>query len=86
MSKYYASMPLAFVLAVAAENSTAALPDLTSPMTVLRAGDLRQLLSTADSGPEVSDPHTDSAGGRPPKMTQFFPNFFSCMTPYWRRC
>jgi hypothetical protein len=86
MSKYHASMPLAFVLAIAAENSAVALPDMTNPTTALRAGDLRQLLSSTDHGREVFDPNTESGDRQLPKTSQFFPNFFSCISGYWRRC
>ena len=92
MRKVQASLPLAFILAMAAEASAATPPDV-QPAIPLEAGALRALLEQGLAKDILRDP-LQSGDRRLPgdKTTQFFPNFpnfpnfFNCFNGFWRKC
>ena len=90
MRKGQASLPLAFILAMAADASAATVPNASQPNIPLEAGALRALLEKGLANQITRDP-LQSGDRRLPgdKMAQFFPNFpnfFNCVQGYWRRC
>lgn len=91
MRKGSSSLPLAFVLAMAADASAAGLPDATQPDQPLKAGDLRRLLDRAVDQGLITRPMDQPGDRRLPgdKTAQYFPNFpnFSnCISGTWRNC
>ena len=91
MRKGQASLPLAFVLAMAAESSAAATtPDAIQPTIPLEAGALRALLEKGLANQITRDP-LQSGDRRLPgdKTAQYFPNFpnfHNCFSGMWRNC
>ena len=91
MRKVQASLPLAFILAMAAEASAATPP--VQPAIPLEAGALRALLEQGLAKDILRDP-LQSGDRRLPgdKTTQIFPNFpnfpnfFNCFNGFWRKC
>lgn len=84
-------LPLAFVLAMAAEASGASLSDAYDPAKPLRAGDLRKLLNAGSLEAMAANSFESSGDRRLPgdKTAQFFPNFpnfLNCFAGGWRNC
>lgn len=84
------SLPLAFILAMAADASAATLSDTNNKTTPLEAGTLRKLLDPTTNANMVTRDMNQSGDRSMPgeKMAQFpnFPNFFNCVRGYWRNC
>jgi hypothetical protein len=80
------SLPLAFVLAMAAE----AVGTSHDPAKPLRAGDLRELLDAAGDENIAANSFMTSGDRRLPgdKIAQFpnFNNFLNCNSGTWRNC
>ena len=84
MNKLNRSIPLAFLLAVAADTSSVSFGEANAP-PVLTHGMLAALLSGDDKSSAI-EPY-----GQPPadqKVAQFFRNygFFNCFGGAWRNC
>lgn len=85
-----ASLPLAFILAMAADASAATMPDTSQPNIPFEAGALRALLEKGLAS-EIGREPAQSGDRRLPgdKTAQFFPNFpnfHSCVAGMWRNC
>ncbi|MBM3530604.1 MAG: hypothetical protein FJX62_21180 [Alphaproteobacteria bacterium] len=94
MRTHRGPLPLAFILAMAAESATAVLPDDAAETRRYNSGDLRKLLDRAADENLIGKP-ADQSGDRllpGDKTAQFFPNFpnfpnfFNCFNGYWRNC
>ena len=91
MRKVQASLPLAFILAMAAE-ATAATPPDAQPAIPLEAGALRPLLEQGIANDILRDPLQSGdrrlPGDRTVQFPNFpnFPNFFNCLRGNWRNC
>jgi hypothetical protein len=91
MRKSQTSLPLAFLLAMAAEASPAALADADVTATTFQPGDLRKLLDPVRDVNLFDDKFAKSGDRRLPgdKVAQYFPNFpnfFNCFNGMWRNC
>jgi len=94
MRKGQASLPLAFILAMAADASAALALDATPPAaTPLQAGALRYLLDRAADAHIFTRDMDRSGDRRLPgdRTAQFpnfpnFPNFHNCFSGNWRNC
>ena len=85
MNKLNRSIPLAFLLAVAADASSLPFGESTDAPPVLTHGMLAALLAD-DAKSTVAEPH-----GKPPagqEVAQFFRNFgfLNCFGGAWRNC
>jgi len=90
MRKGQTSLPLAFILAMAADASAAALTSGNDKTFPLEAGALRKLLDPATDA-NMATRNMDRSGDRSmpgEKMAQFpnFPNFSNCHRGNWRNC
>ncbi len=83
------TLPVAFVLAMSAEASGASAPLATDQAAALKPGMLAGLVDHA-LGSGSFDPQQSGDRRLPGEKTaQFFPNFpnfFSCISGFWRRC
>lgn len=94
MRKGQASLPLAFILAMAADASAATVSDVSQPNIPLEAGALRQLLDRAVDVHIITRDMDQSGDRRLPgdRTAQYFPNFpnfpnfFNCFNGNWRNC
>ena len=89
MRKGQASLPLAFILAMAADASAAATPGASQAAPPLEAGE-RILLEKGLANEIARDPHQSGdrrlAGDKAAQYFPNFPNFRSCISGYWRNC
>jgi hypothetical protein len=81
MRKTQASLPLAFVLALAAEAGV--VPALNEHATSLRAGSLSAFDQATGAVSDNERPHRTGIRDR---IAQFFPNFKNCFSGSWRNC
>ena len=88
------TLPLAFVLAMGAEASAAAVQPSDGKGEALRPGMLADLVQQA-VGVNAGGVNTDQSGDRrlPGDKTALFfpnfpnfPNFFNCFNGFWRNC
>jgi hypothetical protein len=94
MRKGQASIPLAFVLAMAADASAASPAEVNGNAIPLEAGALRHLLDRAADANLIARDMDQSGDRRLPgdKTAQYFPNFpnfpnfFNCFRGNWRNC
>jgi hypothetical protein len=94
MRKGQASLPLAFVLAMAADASAATPTDVNDKAIPIEAGALRKLLDRAIDANIITRDMDQSGDRRLPgdKTAQFFPNFpnfpnfFNCFNGSFRNC
>jgi hypothetical protein len=81
------SLPLAFLIALGAGESPAAISEINDATDTLRPGSLRNLLTddkAPTAAPQVGGQRLDNSTVR---MTQWFNgSFFSCFQGMWRRC
>lgn len=86
MRKGQASLPLAFVLAMAADASIAPPSDLADSSQVMRAGVLAALAApTLHKGVQSETGKYQEIRTRD-RIAQFFPNFRNCFGGTWRNC
>lgn len=81
------SLPLAFLIALGAGESPAAISEINDASNTLRPGSLRNLLidnNAPVATPQVGEKPLDPSNVR---ITQWFNgSFFSCFQGMWRRC
>ena len=91
MSRRVGTLPLAFVLAMAADTIGGAGFEPANPLKPLELGTLSGLLKAAIDNPANSSSIDKKLiqGNDGTKLVQFFPNFpnfRNCMTGAWRNC
>lgn len=92
MRKAQASLPLAFILAMAGGTSASTAASSAQPAIPLEAGALRAVLEKGLAKDILRNPLQSGDRWLPGEQTaQFpnfpnFPNFFNCFNGYWRKC
>ena len=86
MRKSQGSLPLAFVLAMAADAGVAAPVNSSGDAQPIRAGLLTALAAPPAVFTTTADGKTYQTITTRKRIAQFFPNFKNCFSGTWRNC
>ena len=86
MRKRQGSIPLAFVLAMAADAGAAAPVNPGSDVQPIRAGLLTALAAHPAVSTTTADEKIYQTVATRKRIAQFFPNFKNCFSGTWRNC